>query len=685
VRTPIAVAVLAAVLAGLLALTVPTLSAGAGAPAVLHATAIHAFVDPGGTPVMLNGVDVVPVWSTSPGRTWSQARYDSIAAKGFGSVRFVLYWDDFEPAPGQFDQTGLATLDTAVARARGAGLYVVLDMIHLWGPGGLTSVPAWARSGDSVSSVQANAGAYLRMLAARYRDEPAVAAYDPVNEPHRWPIDQNAVLRMYDDAIAAIRSVAPSKVVMIEPTYGDTSIGSACADFSNLTQRDNVVFSIHDYFAGGDDDGFGTGCRQAGRYAFDPAVGYDPADQASLRAHLLSYLDTLRPEGIPLYVGEWGMGAAAPHRDEWIRDTVALFEEFRLGRAWWEYWTTSAGGALSATASDGSWLPFVDALVAAAPVPTPTTSPSATPTASPSATPTASPSATPTASPSATPTASPSATPIGTGDPVIMAAGDFTNCQGPASCASSRSAKVKAVMAAEAPDAILGVGDFQYQNISTIGAGFDLIFGPKPGGLFAKIHPTAGPTHDVTSCTDPAYERYWGRDPMKGYSFDLGEWHIVSLPSAAYRYGCDTAGVLSWLDADLGANRRPCTLAFWQDPYWTRPTATHGRELELKPWVQTLYDHDADVIVQASNHDYQRFAPQDLGDRPDPARGIRAFVVGTGGIGVYPFTGTAANVEASDAGTFGALRLALHPSGYDWQFKPAAGGAFTDAGSGSCH
>jgi hypothetical protein len=266
-----------------------------------------------------------------------------------------------------------------------------------------------------------------------------------------------------------------------------------------------------------------------------------------------------------------------------------------------------------------------------------------------------------------------------------MAAGDFTNCQGPASCASSPSAKVEGVMAAEAPDAILGVGDFQYQNIGTIGAGFDLIFGPKPGGLFSKIHPTAGPTHDVTSCTDPAYARYWGRDPMKGYSFDLGAWHMVSLPSAAYRYGCDTAGVLSWLNADLDANRRPCTLAFWQDPYWTRPTATHGRELELKPWVQTLYDHDADVIVQASNHDYQRFAPQDLGDRPDPVRGIRAFVVGTGGIGLYPFTGTAANVEASDAGTFGALRLALHSDGYDWQFKPAAGGTFTDGGSGSCH
>jgi hypothetical protein len=101
--------------------------------------------------------------------------------------------------------------------------------------------------------------------------------------------------------------------------------------------------------------------------------------------------------------------------------------------------------------------------------------------------------------------------------------------------------------------------------------------------------------------------------------------------------------------------------------------------------VRTLYDHGADVILQASNHDYQRFAPQNLRDKRDSARGLRAFVVGTGGIGHYVFTGGAANVEASDATTYGALRLTLHRDGYDWRFEPAGGGSFSDAGSGRCH
>ena len=96
-------------------------------------------------------------------------------------------------------------------------------------------------------------------------------------------------------------------------------------------------------------------------------------------------------------------------------------------------------------------------------------------------------------------------------------------------------------------------------------------------------------------------------------------------------------------------------------------------------------DLGAEIVLQASNHNYQRFAPQDPDDDPDPERGLRAFVVGTGGVSHYAFTGDADNVEASDATTFGALKLVLRADGYDWQFQPAAAGTFTDSGTGRCH
>lgn len=325
----------------------------------LHATARHAFVDPSGRPVRLVGLNVIPVWKGEPGRTWPQARYDQIRAKGFTAVRFVLYWDLMEPRRGAFDATSFATLDTAVARARAAGLRVVLDTVHLWGRGGFADVPGWARTGDSVTTVRTNAGPYLRRVAARYRREPAVAAYDLVNEFFRFPIDQNAVLRAYDALIGRVRAVDPRKVLIIEPTYGDTSIAGKLADFANLKHRANVVWSIHDYFAGGDDDGYARDGSQRGRYAWDGRTGYPAPDPGALRAHLLVHLDKTRAAGLPMWIGEFGIADGAPGHDRFIADQTALFARYGLGGAWWEYHTT---GPLSATTASFEWKPWVHLL-----------------------------------------------------------------------------------------------------------------------------------------------------------------------------------------------------------------------------------------------------------------------------------------------------------------------------------
>jgi hypothetical protein len=362
-------------LAGLLAVAgTATLALGAGGVsrravahgpvaaggAALHSTSTQAFVDAAGRPVPLIGLNVIPVWKGRPGATWPRARYDQIRAKGFDAVRFVLYWDVMEPARGRLDRTSLATLNTAVARARAAGLRVILDEVHLWGSRGFQDVPRWARRGDSVSTVRANAGPYVAALAARYRDEPAVVAYDLVNEPHRFPIDQNAVLRAYDALIARVRRVDPRKIVLIEPTYGDTSIAGRLASFANLRHRTNVVWSIHDYFAGASATGYGPDGRQVGDYTFDGRTGYPTPDPAALRAHLDVTLAKLRQVGLPLWIGEFGIGDGAPNHDRWIADQTAIFARLGLGRAWWEYHTS---GPLSATAADLSWKPWVDMLV----------------------------------------------------------------------------------------------------------------------------------------------------------------------------------------------------------------------------------------------------------------------------------------------------------------------------------
>ena len=100
---------------------------------------------------------------------------------------------------------------------------------------------------------------------------------------------------------------------------------------------------------------------------------------------------------------------------------------------------------------------------------------------------------------------------------------------------------------------------------------------------------------------------------------------------------------------------------------------------------QILYNNDVDVILNGHDHIYERFAPQSPDGTLDTERGIREFVVGTGGSNLTEIETFAANSEVRNNDTYGMLKLTLHPAGYDWQFVPETGKTFTDSGTGKCH
>ena len=101
--------------------------------------------------------------------------------------------------------------------------------------------------------------------------------------------------------------------------------------------------------------------------------------------------------------------------------------------------------------------------------------------------------------------------------------------------------------------------------------------------------------------------------------------------------------------------------------------------------MQALYDAGADVLLQAHNHSYERFAPQRPDDVPD-AQGLTSLVVGTGGRSHYAFSGSpAANSVVRNDDTYGVLQLTLHPTSAEFRFVPEAGKTFTDAGTVNCH
>jgi hypothetical protein len=79
-------------------------------------------------------------------------------------------------------------------------------------------------------------------------------------------------------------------------------------------------------------------------------------------------------------------------------------------------------------------------------------------------------------------------------------------------------------------------------------------------------------------------------------------------------------------------------------------------------------------MLAGHDHHYERFAAE---------RGIRQFVVGTGGRSLYPTIGIEDRSEVRSSTTFGVLKLTLGKSAYGWEFVPSVGG-FTDKGTASC-
>ena len=264
-------------------------------------------------------------------------------------------------------------------------------------------------------------------------------------------------------------------------------------------------------------------------------------------------------------------------------------------------------------------------------------------------------------------------------DPTLLAVGDISTCRNDDDDATAR-------ILDAIPGPVITLGDTVYD--SGTADEFSMCFDPSWGRHRARIRPAVG-NHEYYTPAAAPYYRYFGAaagDPARGYySFDIGAWHLVALNSNCAEVGGCEAGSPQdrWLVADLAASRARCTLAYWHHPLYT--SGTHGPTTAVAPLYRRLYEADADVILTGHEHDYERFAPMDAAGVVDAARGIREFVVGTGGVELRWFPGVAANSEARDVATHGVLRLVLRPTGYAWRFLPTAGGAFTDAGEARCH
>jgi 3',5'-cyclic AMP phosphodiesterase CpdA len=258
-------------------------------------------------------------------------------------------------------------------------------------------------------------------------------------------------------------------------------------------------------------------------------------------------------------------------------------------------------------------------------------------------------------------------------DPVLAGAGDIADC-------TLADDDATATLLDGIDATVFTAGDNAYPLGRTVD--FADCYEPTWGRHKTRTFPAPG-NHDYYSVGAAPYFAYFGKlagPSGRGYySYNRGAWHIISLNSNIPAQAGSPQE--QWLRADLARNPTLCTLAYWHHPLFS--SGEHGNDPTMRDIWQALMDFGADVVVSGHDHDYEQFHRQNTDGVAD-VNGIREFVVGTGGAVLRAFVDIKPNSAVRDSATHGVLKLTLHPTSYDWEFVPVAGGSFTDLGSRPC-
>jgi hypothetical protein len=192
-----------------------------------------------GRPTIPVGAHFVPAsgpdwpWREDPG-AFDDA-FAQMAVLGLDTVRVDVLWEAVEPEPGRYDAAHLARLDAILAAARRHGL-TLHPVLLIGGEVGdaYWDVP-WRAGRDphGDADMRALQAAHAAMLAARWRDDPTIVAWDLTDEPPLWiasgTTDADASA-WTADLVRAVRAADPGHLVTVGTTGQEARHGPFRAD-----------------------------------------------------------------------------------------------------------------------------------------------------------------------------------------------------------------------------------------------------------------------------------------------------------------------------------------------------------------------------------------------------------------------------------------------------------------------
>lgn len=233
-----------------------------------------------------------------------------IAANGMNSVRLPLnsrhLFQICTDRTVLFNEQTLHYVDNCLAWCKKNNIYMFLDMHGA--PGGQTGQNIDDSECDipELFTDPCNQDILIemwRLLASKFRDEPAIGGYDLLNEPiTKWNNQYYPqLLPLYRRLIQAIREIDKKHIIVLEGTHWATDF-SIFDDFTQEEAADNILLEFHKYWS-------------------------DP-DEESL-SHFRAYGRELN---VPLWMGEGG-----ENNLQWYTYAFPLFERLGIGWCFWSY------------------------------------------------------------------------------------------------------------------------------------------------------------------------------------------------------------------------------------------------------------------------------------------------------------------------------------------------------------
>ena len=193
--------------------------------------------------------------------------FKELASLGFNSVRLYLNYKTYEDSYDSttkvttFKASGWEWLDLQIARAKAAGLRIVLSL-HVapeefmepghYGPFREGQVPNNGPTDTRANRMQRTKNIWVA-IASRYANEPAVEGFDLLNEPYLSGADSKAEgLDLYygfiEELIEAIRKVNTYAYFVIQRPFAVNSTGYSMLESFRLVSDPKALYDFHWYY-----------------------------------------------------------------------------------------------------------------------------------------------------------------------------------------------------------------------------------------------------------------------------------------------------------------------------------------------------------------------------------------------------------------------------------------------------